>query len=117
MSKVSIITLPFRKTHLIKPVYDAIFSQTFKDFEVIVVLNDSTDGSKEILQRDYPQVKIIEPGENLFFAKGMNLGIEKATGEFIQLVTDDFIMSNDYIEKILPAFDNPKVAAASGKIL
>lgn len=116
--KVSIITLPFRKTHLIKPVYDAIFAQTHQDIEVLAVLNDPTDGSKEILQRDYPTVKIIEPGANLFFAKGMNLAIRNTTGEFVQMVTDDFIMAPDYVEKLLAAFlSNPKVAAASGKIL
>ena len=115
--KVSVITLPFRKTHLIKPVYDAIFAQTHKDLEVIAVINDSADGSKEIIQQQYPQVKIIEPGKNLFFAAGNNLGIKNSTGEFIQLVNDDLLLEPNYIEEILKAFADSKVAAATGKIL
>ncbi len=115
--KVSVIILPFRKNEIIKPVFDAIFAQTHKDLEVIAVLNDSTDGTKEILQSQYPKVKIIEPGRNLFFAAGMNLGIENSTGEFIQLVNDDLILEPNYIEELLKAFNDPEVASATGKIL
>ncbi len=117
MSKVSIVTLPFRKPNLIKPVYDAIFAQTHKDLEVIAVLNDPTDGSKEILQKDYPLVKLVEPGKNLFFAAGVNAGIRQSTGEFIQLVNDDLILESNYIEEILKAFADPRVAAVTGKVL
>ncbi len=115
--KVSIVILPFRKTQLIKPVFDAIFAQTHEDLEVIAVLNDSTDGTKQILQAQYPKVKIVEPGKNLFFAAGVNLGIENATGEFIQLVNDDLILEPNYVAELLKAFDDPKVASATGKVL
>ncbi len=115
--KVSIVTLPFRKNQLIKPVYDAIFAQTHKDLEVIAVINDPTDGSKEIIARDYPSVKIVEPGKNLFFAKGVNEGIKNSTGEFIQLVNDDLILEPNYIEELLQSFEDAKVAAATGKVL
>ncbi len=117
MTKVSVITLPFRKTYLIKPVYDAVFAQTHKDLEVIAVINDSNDGSKEIIRQNYPQVKIIEPGWNSWFAAGNNIGIKNSTGEFIQLVNDDLLLESDYIEKMLRAFEDPKVAAATGKLL
>lgn len=115
--KVSIITLPFRKTHLIKSVFDAMFAQTHKDIEIIAVLNDAADGSKEVISQNYPQVKIVEPGKNLFFAAGNNLGIENSTGEFVQLVNDDLLLEPDYIEEMLKAFHDPKVAATTGKLL
>ena len=117
MPKVSVIILPFRKTHLIQPVFDAILAQTHKDLEVIAVINDSSDGSKELIQQKYPQVKIIEPGWNSWFAVGNNLGIKASTGEFIQLVNDDLILEPNYIEEMLKAFADSKVAAATGKIL
>ncbi len=117
MPKVSVIILPFRRTQYIKPVFDAIFAQTHKDLEVIAVINDSTDGSKEIIQRDYSQVKIIDQGQNLFFAAGNNLAIRESIGEFIQLVNDDLILEPNYIEELLKAFDDNKIAAATGKLL
>lgn len=115
--KVSVITLPYRKTHLIKPVFDAIFAQTHKDLEVIAVINDSNDGSKEIIQQHYPQTKIIESGFNAWFAAGNNIGIRNSAGEFTQLVNDDLLLEQDYIQNLLKAFEDPLVAAATGKIL
>lgn len=117
MPKVSVIILPFRKTHLIQPVVDAVFGQTHQDLEVIAVINDSTDGSKEIIARDYPQVKIIEPGYNSWFAAGNNIGIRSSTGDFIQLVNDDLFLEPNYIEELLKSFTDPQVAAATGKLL
>ncbi|OGE87919.1 MAG: hypothetical protein A3J07_00150 [Candidatus Doudnabacteria bacterium RIFCSPLOWO2_02_FULL_49_13] len=115
--RVSVIILPFRKTEIIKPVFDAILAQTHKDLEVIAVINDPADGSKEVIQKNHPQVKIIEPGWNSWFAAGNNLGIKASSGEFIQLVNDDLILEPTYIEEALKAFADPKVAAATGKIL
>jgi len=117
MTKVSVITLPFRKTHLIKPVFDAIISQTHKDLEILAVINDPQDGSKEIIQNNYPNVKILEPGFNSWFAGGNNIAIRNSTGEFIQLVNDDLFLEPNYIEEMLKAFGDPDVAAATGKIL
>ena len=116
MPKVSIITLPFRKTHLIAPVFDAIFAQTHTDLEVIVVLNDPKDGSRQILEKNYPRVRIIDNDINSF-AKGVNIGIKNSSGDFIQMVNDDLILEPNYIEEILKVFSNPKVASATGKIL
>jgi len=117
MPKVSIITLPFRKTHLIKPVYQAIFAQTHKDIEVIAIINDPIDGSKELLQKEFSQVKIIIPGWNTWFAVGNNIGMKESSGEFILLTNDDLILEPNYVEKLLKDFADPRVAAATGKIL
>ncbi|MBI4363303.1 MAG: glycosyltransferase family 2 protein [Candidatus Doudnabacteria bacterium] len=116
MSKVSVVLVLYNSKKFIKLVFDAVLGQTHKDLEVIAVIN-ADDGAKEILQQDYPQVTILDPGENLGFAGGNNLGIRNSSGEFIQLVNPDLILEPDYIEKILKAFNDPKVAAATGKLL
>jgi GT2 family glycosyltransferase len=115
--KVSIILVIYNARKFIKPVFDAILAQTHKDLEVIAVINGNDDGSKELIAQNYPQVKIIDPGINLLFARGNNLAIEQSEGEFIQLVNQDLILEPDYIEKMLRAFDDKRVAAATGKLL
>ncbi len=117
MPKVSVILVIYNAKKYIKPVFDSIFAQTYKDFEVIAVINGNADGSKELIQQNYPQVKIIDPGANLWFSKGNNLGIRESEGEFVFLVNQDLILEPEYIEKILPAFNDQRVAAATGKIL
>ncbi|MBI2355817.1 MAG: glycosyltransferase family 2 protein [Candidatus Doudnabacteria bacterium] len=116
MPKVSVILILYNSKKFIKPVMDAVLAQTHKDLEIIAVVN-ADDGAKGILQRNYPQAKIIEPGQNLGFAGGNNLGIKNSSGEFIQLVNPDLILEPDYIENLLKVFENPQVAAATGKLL
>ena len=48
--------------------------------EVIVVDNGSTDGTQERVARDFPDVALIQSPENVGFARGNNLGAEKASG-------------------------------------
>lgn len=114
--KVSVIVLIYEGNKYIKPVFDAIFAQTHKDLEVIAVINKDS-GEKEMLQKDYPAVKIIDEGRNTGFAEGNNLGIKASRGEFIQLVNQDLILEPNYIEEMLKVFADPEVAAATGKIL
>jgi len=115
--KVSVIFVIYEAKKYIKPAFDSVLAQTHKDLEVIAVINKSTDGSREEIALNYPSVKIIEPSENLYFAKGNNVAIHAASGEYIQLVNQDVILEPNYIEQMLIAFNDPQVAAATGKIL
>ena len=115
--KVSVILVIYEGKKYIKPVFDAIFNQTHKDLEVIAVINKSTDGGREEIRQNYPLVKIIDEGRNTGFAEGNNIGIKASAGEFIQLVNQDLILEPSYIEEMLVAFADPKVAAATGKLL
>lgn len=125
MPKVSVILILWNSKKYIRPVMDAVSAQTASAFaqgyggqatvEILAVIN-ADDGAKAILEKDYPQVKVLDPGKNIGFAGGNNLGIRESTGEFIQLVNPDLVMEPDYIEKMLKAFDDPKIAAATGKL-
>jgi GT2 family glycosyltransferase len=117
MPKVSVILVVYNAKRYIKTVFDSIFAQTYKNFEVLAVINGSDDGSEHMIRQNYPQVRIVNPGENLFFSKGNNLGIAQTDGEFVFLVNQDMVLETDHIERLLTAFDDPKVAAATGKIL
>ena len=117
MPRVSAIVVVYNSRKFLPAVFGAISKQTHQDMEVLAVINASDDGSREFISQNHPSVKILEPGKNIGFAGGNNLAIRQAAGEFIQLVNPDLIMRQDYVEKILKAFDDPKVAAATGKLL
>src|SRR5450755_1044242 len=57
--------------------------------EIIVVDNASSDGSAEMVEDKFPQVKLIRSHENLGFARGNNLGIQHSCGRYISLVNSD----------------------------
>ena len=116
MPKVTVVQVIYNNRPFIEPVFSAIFSQTYKDFEVVAVISGNNDGGKELLAQKFSQVKIIDPGYNIGFAKGHNLVFAQSSSEFFQLVNPDLILEPDYIEKMLKVFDDPKVGAATGKL-
>jgi len=84
------------------------------DSEIIVADNNSTDGSREYLQDNFPAVKFIWNSDNIGFAKANNLALEKATGSFILFLNPDTILAEDSIEKCIQFFDQHKSAGAIG---
>ncbi len=116
MPCVTIIQVIYNSKRFIEPVFEAIFKQTFKDFNVVAVIAGNNDGGKELLMQKFPQVEIIDPGYNIGFATGHNLVFAELTSDFFQLVNPDMIMEPNYIEQVLKAFDDPKVGAATGKL-
>jgi len=92
--KFSILVLNYNGKHLLKECIDSIYEQTFADYEVLIVDNNSNDGSIAYIKENFPKAMLIENTKNFGFAKGNNIGIEKCNGEWI------FFLNNDaYLEK------------------
>lgn len=68
--------------------------------EVIVVDNGSTDGSAAAVRSRFPAVRVIEPGANLGFAGGSNVGIQAAGGGVIVLLNPDTTVTGDAIDTL-----------------
>jgi GT2 family glycosyltransferase len=75
-------------------------SSVAAETEIIVVDNDSSDGSLEFLKPLFPEVHFIASKENLGFGRANNLGINIAKGEFILLLNPDTIVSENTLEKM-----------------
>lgn len=74
---------------------ESLAAQSDPEFEIVVVDNGSSDGSVELVRRDFPRVRLIEAGANLGFAEGCNRGIE-AIGALGALgATWVFVLNND----------------------
>jgi len=80
---------------------DSVLSQSFRDFEVIVVDDASTDGTSRVLERvDDTRVRTLSrtvPGAGGYAAR--NLGIRNATGEWITFLDADDVWSKSHLEK------------------
>lgn len=87
-------------------------------YEIIVVDNDSSDGSPEAVEQRYPNVRLIRTGANLGFAKGNNIGIRESTGRFLCLVNSDAVLLPSCIDRLHQfMMDNPMAGMASPKVL
>jgi rhamnosyltransferase len=93
----------------------ALFSQTYKDFELIVVDSGSTDRTLEIV-RQYPCRLIeIEPGD-YFPGAVLNSAIEQTSGEIIVFQNSDSVpLTPHSLEHLVEAFDDQEVQAAFGR--
>jgi GT2 family glycosyltransferase len=68
--------------------------------ETIVVDNSSSDGTPEMIRAQFPEVTLIETGANLGFAGGNNVGIQKATGNYVCLINSDVNVPADCLPKM-----------------
>jgi GT2 family glycosyltransferase len=86
--------------------------------EIILVDNDSTDGTPELVRDSYPGVTLIRNEENLGFAKANNVGIRKCTGEYIFLINSDVHVLDGCIEQMIGYLkENPRVGLLGPKML
>lgn len=69
--------------------------------EVIVVDNDSSDGSAEMVRNEFSWVELITPGKNTGYAKGNNLAFAEAEGEFLLTLNPDTEFSDDSLDTAL----------------
>jgi GT2 family glycosyltransferase len=85
--------------------------------EVVVVDNGSRDGSPEIVREGFPEVRLIEAGDNLGFCRANNLGIGATRAPFVLVLNPDTRLSPGFLDELLPAFEDPRVGIAAGKLV
>lgn len=119
----SIIILNYQGENVIESCLNSIWDLDYpkNKYEVIVVDNNSNDKSREILPviaKDHPNTKLVFLGKNLGFAKGNNVAIKKAKGEFVALVNNDCIVDKNWLkEAVKVALSDKKIFAVNPKIL
>jgi GT2 family glycosyltransferase len=93
----------------------SVFNQTTRiAFEVIVSDNGSSDRSLDYIRKHFANVRIVENGQNLGFAKGNNAGINVANGEYVLILNPDTIIRERALEKLVSFADNRPEAGAFG---
>jgi len=86
--------------------------------ETIVVDNSSSDGSPELVENEFPEVMLVRAGGNLGFARANNLGIARASGDYLALVNSDVELHANCFERLIQFFkDRPDVGLAGPKII
>lgn len=105
MYKVSIIIVSYNTKELLFNCLQSIFSLQFIDnYEVIVVDNNSSDGTIKMVEELYPMTKLIKSNKNIGFGAANNLGCKIAKGEYLFFLNSDTVLYEDSIYKLLYFF-------------
>ena len=100
---ISIIIVNWNGRHLLTDCLGSLRTQTYRDYEAILVDNGSSDGSVEFVRTQFPEVHLIVLPENRGFAGGNNVGIAAATGQYIALLNNDTKADPDWLSSLVNA--------------
>jgi GT2 family glycosyltransferase len=95
---VSIVTVTWNAAPFLAPFLESVARLRFPDLEVVVVDNASSDGTADAVRRGLPGAVLVEPGRNLGFGAGSNLGAARARGDVLLFLNPDTIVPPDAVE-------------------
>ncbi|RME86108.1 MAG: glycosyltransferase family 2 protein [Caldilineae bacterium] len=118
MLSASVIIANWNGAHHLRVCLDSLRRQTHQDFEVIVVDNGSTDGSVEMVQKEYPEVHLLALDDNYGFIVACNRGAQFARGEVLVMLNNDTEVEPQWLEALCRALEqHPEAGSAASKML
>lgn len=112
---VSVIIVNYNTCDLVKNCITSIMEKTKNvSSEIIVVDNNSKDGSVETIINEFPQVRVFPLKENIGFGKANNIGVQHAKGRYVFFLNSDTILLNDAISILANYLDTHESVALCG---
>jgi GT2 family glycosyltransferase len=109
-ARFSVIIPNWNGRHHLEECLNSLASQTFRDFDTVLVDNASTDGSVLFVREHFPDVKIVSLHENTGFAGGVNAGIRASNGEYVVLLNNDTAVESGWLMHLnLAVSENPDI--------
>jgi len=107
MPKVSVVMSVFNGARTLREAVDSILSQTFTDFEFIIIDDGSTDGTWGILNGyDDPRIRLLRNEENIGLTRSLNKGLALVQGEYIARMDADDISLPERLERQVDCLDS-----------
>ena len=108
MNKVSIIVPIYNAEKTVKRCIDSILNQSYKNFELLLINDGSKDQSLKVIKEYKDKRIVVIDKKNEGVARTRNLGIEKATGDYIMFIDNDDYIDNDYVDTYVNEIINSK---------
>lgn len=115
--KVSIIIVNFNQKLLTLDCLSSLKEITYPNYEVLVIDNNSQDGSITAISQRYPKIKQIVNSKNLGYVGGNNIGIKHAKGKYLLILNNDTKVTPSFIEPLIKDFKKyPDLGIVQSKI-
>lgn len=118
MSKlVSVNIVNWNGLNFLSNCIESIKSQTYKNIELNIIDNNSTDGSVDFLSGKYPEIKLARNIQNEGFSRAHNQAIRMSSGDYILPLNFDIILNPAFVEEIVKAIESSsEIGIVSGKL-
>ena len=109
--RLTVLMSVYNGEKYLREAVDSILSQTFRDFEFLIINDGSSDGTAQILESyDDPRMRIVYNEENIGLTRSLNKGLKLARGEYIARMDADDISLPERLEKQVEFLDaHPEV--------
>jgi len=99
---ISIIIVNFNGKKYLKNCIHSLLKQTFKDFEILIIDNNSIDSSIQDIEKEFAdtRIRIFRNSENIGFSKANNIGINFSLGKYILFLNNDTLVDSDFLHKM-----------------
>ena len=116
-AKISIQIITYNGMKYLPTCLDSLKKQSFKDFSVLILDNNSKDNSVDFVKNNYPEYKIIENKENFGFAKAHNQGIRLTQSEYVLCLNQDMFLDKNFLMEVVNFLNaTPEAGSVTGKI-
>jgi GT2 family glycosyltransferase len=115
---VSVTIVTYNSGRFIKRCLESVLSQEYPFKEIIVVDNNSTDGTIDILERFESRCRVINNAENIGFAAAQNQAIGLSDSEWVLTLNPDVLLLKGFLEALITAGNlDDRVGTVCGKLL
>ena len=104
MAIVSIVILSYNRKEDIRESLEKLYSYGLNDIEIIVVDNGSSDGTSQMIESEYPSVRLLKLDKNIGVS-GYNKGFEISKGRYILILDDDSFPSENSVKRMIEEFE------------
>lgn len=116
--RVTVVVPNWNGERFLKTCLSSLHEQSFQDFETVVVDNGSTDGSVDLVERFFPETRVVDLGVNRGFSAAVNAGIHASRAEYLVLLNNDTETSPDWLTALVEAADrHPEAALFASKLV
>jgi len=115
---VSVIIVNYNGKTYLEKCLESLMKINYKNYEVILVDNNSTDTSIEFVKNTYPSITIIKLNDNYGFAEPNNIGAKNAKGDYLLFLNNDTEVNADFIGEMVKVLkQDPKIAICQSLLL
>ena len=121
MSKMSVHLVTWNGAKYVPYLFESLRNQTFKDWELLVIDNDSKDATVELIKKELENFvipfRVVQNQKNIGFAPGHNQAVQLTNAPYFQLLNQDMYLAPDYFEKVVAMMDARSDAGAGQGLL